>query len=274
MRLKKSRLPTAYSASSYSQRNWLCGLHLWLTTMSSVTFKIVNSLFKNIAVRVSQVDTQKDGPCPMEWLCEHFTSSVNTQCIFLSLSRSDFRSVEPTQRKTDRARPYPMESIRQHSTPSVNTSVYFSKSLAIGLPVRRTVAYPRRSDSVRMYWTCMDNLDTITIIYPTNNPSKFTAMITIHFHLQPQYNMNFIYISQNSKCLILHYSGFNFKHCSQLWIFEVWKLHQTYRTFHRHSSLKLSVKIVQFSWNENNSENAKTLNFSSTAAFPWNRSYP
>ena len=38
---------------------------------------------------------------------------------------------------------------------TVNTSVYFSKSLAIGLPVSRTVAYPRRSDSVRVYWTCM-----------------------------------------------------------------------------------------------------------------------
>ena len=25
---------------------------------------------------------------------------------------------------------------------------------------------------------------------------KFTAMITLHFHLQPQYNMHFIYISQ------------------------------------------------------------------------------
>ena len=46
-----------------------------------------------------------------------------------------------------------MESIRQHFTPSVNTSAYFSKSLAIGLPVSRTVAYPRRSDSVRVYWT-------------------------------------------------------------------------------------------------------------------------
>ena len=60
------------------------------------------------------------------------------QCIFLSLSRSDFRSVEPTQRETDRVRPCPMESIRQHFTPSVNTSMYFSKSLAIGLPLSRT----------------------------------------------------------------------------------------------------------------------------------------
>ena len=32
----------------------------------------------------------------------------------------------------------PMESIRQHFTPSVNASVYFSKSLAIGLPLSRT----------------------------------------------------------------------------------------------------------------------------------------
>ena len=28
MRLKKSRLRTAYRASSYSQHNWLCGSHL------------------------------------------------------------------------------------------------------------------------------------------------------------------------------------------------------------------------------------------------------
>ena len=57
--------------------------------------------------------------------------------------------------ETGRVRPCPMESIRQNFTPSVNTSVYFSKSLAIGLPVSRTVVYPRRSDSVRVYWTCM-----------------------------------------------------------------------------------------------------------------------
>ena len=63
--------------------------------------------------------------------------------------------MEPTQRETGRVRPCPMESIRQHFTPSVNTSVYFSKSLATGLPVSRTVGYPRRSDSVRVYWTCM-----------------------------------------------------------------------------------------------------------------------
>ena len=140
--------------------------------------------------------------------------TFNTLCklfnvLFLSLSRSDFRSVEPTQRETGRVRPCPsvcdgvdpptfyilckhfneffevsrdrtsaqsnrhkerrvvsvrvrpcpMESIRQHFTPSVNTSVYFSKSLAIGLPVSRTVAYPRRSDSVRVYWTCMKKSD-------------------------------------------------------------------------------------------------------------------
>ena len=77
------------------------------------------------------------------------------QCIFLSLSRSDFRSVKPTQRETGRVRPCPMESIRQHFTPSVNASAYFSKSLAIGLPLSRIVAYPRRSDSVRVYWTYM-----------------------------------------------------------------------------------------------------------------------
>ena len=124
-----------------------------------MTFKIVNSPIKNIRVRVGQV------------------------C-----------SVETTKRETDRVRPCPTESIRQHFTPSVNTSMYFSKSLAIGLPlsrtdtkrdgscpsvsdgvdpptfytlckhfkslaiglpVSRTVAYPRRSDSVRVYWTCM-----------------------------------------------------------------------------------------------------------------------
>ena len=59
-------------------------------------------------------------------------------CIFLSLSRSDFSSVGPTQRETGRVRPCPMESIRQHFTPSANASVYFSKCLAIGLPLSRT----------------------------------------------------------------------------------------------------------------------------------------
>ena len=40
--------------------------------------------------------------------------------------------------ETGRVRPCPMGSIRQHFTPSVNASVYFSKSLAIGLPLSRT----------------------------------------------------------------------------------------------------------------------------------------
>jgi len=40
--------------------------------------------------------------------------------------------------ETVRVRTCPMESIRQHFTPSVNASVYFSKSLAIGLPLNRT----------------------------------------------------------------------------------------------------------------------------------------
>ena len=57
--------------------------------------------------------------------------------------------------ETGRVRPCPMESIRQNFTPSITSSVYFSKSLAIGLLVSRTVVYPRRSDSVRVYWTCM-----------------------------------------------------------------------------------------------------------------------
>ena len=43
LRLKKSRLRSAYRASSYGQRNWLCGSHLGLTTMNSVMFKILNS---------------------------------------------------------------------------------------------------------------------------------------------------------------------------------------------------------------------------------------
>ena len=64
-------------------------------------------------------------------------------------------SVELTKRETGSVHSYPMELIRQHSTPSVNSLVYFSKSLATGLPVRRTVAYPRQSDSVWVYWTCM-----------------------------------------------------------------------------------------------------------------------
>ena len=90
---------------------------------------------------LNRTDKKRDGSCPsvsngvdpptFYTLCKH-------QCIFLRLSRSDFRSVEPTQRETGRVRPCPMESIRQHFTPSVNTSVYFPKSLAIGLPVSRT----------------------------------------------------------------------------------------------------------------------------------------
>ena len=37
---------------------------------------------------------------------------------------------------------------------------------------------------------------------PIAEIGKFTAMITLHFHLQPQYNMNFIYISQYYFCSI------------------------------------------------------------------------
>ena len=95
-----------------------------------------------IGLPLSRTDTKRDGSCPsvsngvdpptFYTLCKHFNE------FLLSLSRSDFRSVEPTQRETDRVRPCPTESIRQHFTPSVNTSVYFSKSLAIGLPLSRT----------------------------------------------------------------------------------------------------------------------------------------
>ena len=49
-----------------------------------------------IGVPVSQVDTRKDGPCPMEWLRQHFTPSVNTSVYFskslalgLPVSRTD-----------------------------------------------------------------------------------------------------------------------------------------------------------------------------------------
>ena len=123
-----------------------------------------------IGLPLSRTDKKRDGSCPsvsnevdpptFYTLCKLFN------VFFLSLSRSDFRSVEPTQRETGRVRPCPMESIRQHFTPSVNTSVYFSKSLAIGLPVSRTVAYPRRSDSVRVYWTCMPTWWMITLYTP------------------------------------------------------------------------------------------------------------
>ena len=131
--------------------------------MSSVTFKIVNSRFKNIRFRVGQVcsiettkrETDRVRPCPTESIRQHFTPSVNTSLYFSKSLAIGLRSDEPTQTGTGRVRPCPMESIRQHFTPSVNTSLYFSKSLAIGLPVSRTVAYPRRSDSVRVYWTCM-----------------------------------------------------------------------------------------------------------------------
>ena len=41
----------------------------------------------------------------------------------------------------------------------VKTPLYFSKvSLAIGLPASRNVAQARRSDSVTVYWTCMNRL--------------------------------------------------------------------------------------------------------------------
>ena len=121
----------------------------------SVNASVYFSKSLAIGLPLSRTDTKRDGSCPMESIRQHFTPSVNASVYFSKSSRSDFRSVEPTQRETGRVRPCPMESIRQHFTPSVNSSVYFSKSLAIGLPVSRTVAYPRRSDSVRVYWTCM-----------------------------------------------------------------------------------------------------------------------
>ena len=79
--------------------------------MRSVTFTIVDSRLKNevctlfvcllceylaIGVPVSQVDTRKDGLCPMEYLRQHFTASVNTSVYFskslaigLPVSRTD-----------------------------------------------------------------------------------------------------------------------------------------------------------------------------------------
>ena len=146
------------------------------------------------SVELTQRGTDRVRPCPTESIRQHFTPSVNTSMYFLRLSRSDFFSVEPTQIETVRVRPCQTESIRQHFTPSVNTSMSFSKSLAIGLPLSRTdterdgscppcpmesirqnftpsvntslslaigltlsrtVVYLRRSDSVRVYWTCM-----------------------------------------------------------------------------------------------------------------------
>ena len=128
-------------------------------------------------------------------LCKHLS------VFYLSLAIG-LCSVEPTKRETGRVRLYPMESIRQHSTSFVKTSVYFSKSLAIGLPLSLTdtkrdgsclmesirqnftpqsvyfckslaiglpvspsVVYPRRSDSVRLYWTCMTNKTSGLFIY-------------------------------------------------------------------------------------------------------------
>ena len=59
--------------------NGLCGSHLWLATMSSVTFKIVNSRCKNIGVRVSQVNTRRsvsDGVALQTFhiLCKHLSA--------------------------------------------------------------------------------------------------------------------------------------------------------------------------------------------------------
>ena len=106
-------------------------------------------------VEPTKRETDRVCLCPTESIRQHFTPSVNTSVYFTKSLAIRLCPVEPTQRETDCVRPCPRESICQHFTPSVNTSMYFPKSLAIGLPVSRTVAYPRRSDSVRVYWTCM-----------------------------------------------------------------------------------------------------------------------
>ena len=70
---------------------------------------------------------------------------------------SIFRSIKPTQRETDRFRwrgadrvyPCPIFKLSVNTVPC-----FFAKSLAIEVPGSRTVAYPSRSDSVRVYWTC------------------------------------------------------------------------------------------------------------------------
>jgi len=90
-----------------------------------------------------------------------------------------------------RVRPCPMESIRQHFTPSVNTSVYFSKSLAIGLPVSRTVAYPRRSDSVRVYWTCMEGKLVISFKAMTNDNLQVTQSVIYSLYFLPLHTHSF-----------------------------------------------------------------------------------
>ena len=51
----------------------------------------------------------------------------------------------------------------------VKTSFYFSKvSLAVGLPASRSVAQTRRSDSVTVYWTCMNRLPKLNSVEKSN----------------------------------------------------------------------------------------------------------
>ena len=66
---------------------------------------------------------------------------------------SIFRSIEPTQRETDRFRWRGADGV--DPCPIFKLSVNTVPSLAIEVLVSRTVAYPSRSDSVRVYWTCM-----------------------------------------------------------------------------------------------------------------------
>ena len=79
--------------------------------MSSVAFTKVSSRFKNIAARISQVDTREDGSSSDRVAVPTFHILWKHLTVFPQ--RAEFRSVEPEQRNAGRIRPRAMESIRK-----------------------------------------------------------------------------------------------------------------------------------------------------------------
>ena len=127
----------------------------------SVNISMYFSKSLAIGLPLSRTEKKRDGSWPS--VCDgvdpqtFYTLFKHLNLFFkVSRDRTSAQSNRHQERRvvSVRVRPCPMESIRQRFTPFVNTSVYF-KSLALGLPVSRTVAHPIRSDSVRVYWTCM-----------------------------------------------------------------------------------------------------------------------
>ena len=110
-------------------------------------------LLKSLAIGLplSRTDTKRDGSCPsvsdgvdpptFYTLFKHFN-------VFLLVSR-DRTSAQSNRHKKRRVVSDGVDP------PTFYTLCKHLSDLAIGLPVSRTVAYPRRSDSVRVYWTCM-----------------------------------------------------------------------------------------------------------------------